>query len=175
MSLPTITLSPMQFSFVIASVNGKKIRDSRDLARHVARLAPNSNIPLVYLRGGKEETAQVTIGQLKDTTALKRTDPPQPGKSQTSRLGIDVAPAARVMGIGEQGLAVLRVDPAGKAAEAGLRPADIILQLGGVDASSADDLVRALEQAANQNKQHVLAFVRRNDRGMFITLPAEAG
>jgi serine protease Do len=86
-----------------------------------------------------------------------------------------VAPAARVMGISEDGLAVLRVDPAGKAAEAGINPGDVILQVGGKQVSTSEELARALQEAAAQRKQHVLALVRRNDRQMFMTLPVGAG
>ena len=158
---------------VITTLNGAKVKDARDLARQVAGMAPNSTLQIGFLRNGKEETAQVTIAQLQNQTTHKReTPPPQTGhNAPTSRLGIAVAPAARVMGIGEQGVAIIRVDPNGTAAEAGLRPGDVILQLGGNDVSNPDDVVRALDAAATQKKQHVLALVRRNDREMFIALP----
>jgi serine protease Do len=158
---------------VITTLNGAKVKDARDLARQVAGMAPNSTLQIGFLRNGKEETAQVTIAQLQNQPTHKReTPPPETGRNApTSRLGIAVAPAARVMGIGEQGVAIIRVDPNGTAAEAGLRPGDVILQLGGSDVSNPDDVVRALDAAATQKKQHVLALVRRNDREMFIALP----
>jgi serine protease Do len=157
---------------VIASLNGAKVKDSRDLARQVAGIAPDTPVQIGLLRNGKQETAQVTIAQLKDQPAQKRETPPQSGGNpQTSRLGIAVAPAARVMGIGEQGVAIIRVDPNGKGAEVGLRPGDVIVQLGGKDVSSPEEVTRTLEAATAQKKQHVLALVRRNDREMFIALP----
>ena len=75
------------------------------------------------------------------------------------------------MGIGEQGLAVLRVDPNGKGAEIGLNPGDVILQVAGKEVSSPDDLARALNDATAQKKQHIIALVRRNDQNMFVALP----
>jgi serine protease Do len=157
---------------VITSLNGAKVKDSRDLARQVAGIAPNTPVQIGFLRNGKQETAQVTIAQLKDQPTQKRETPPQSGGNpQTSRLGIAVAPAARVMGIGEQGVAIIRVDPNGKGAEVGLRPGDVIVQLGGKDVSSPEEVTRTLEAATAQKKQHVLALVRRNDREMFIALP----
>jgi len=157
---------------VITSLNGNKVKDSRDLARQVAGIAPNSSVALAYLRDGKQETAQITIAQLKEPAKPKQETPPQSGANpQSSRLGIAVAPAARVMGIGEQGVAVIRVDPNGKGAEVGLQSGDVIVQLGGKDVSSPEEVSRAIEAAASQKKQHVLALVRRNDREMFIALP----
>jgi serine protease Do len=75
------------------------------------------------------------------------------------------------MGIGEQGVGVIRVDPAGTGAEAGLRPGDVILQMGGKEVSDPSEVTRTLEAASKQNKQHVLALVRRNDREIFFALP----
>jgi serine protease Do len=75
------------------------------------------------------------------------------------------------MGIGERGLAVLQVDPNGKAAEVGLRPGDIILQIHGHDISSSQDLLSALSDGATQKKQYLLALIRRNESEMFIALP----
>ena len=158
---------------VITTLNGTKVKDARDLARQVAGMAPNTTLQIAFLRNGKQETAQVTIAQLQNQPTHKRdAPPPQTGRNApASHLGIAVAPAARVMGIGEQGVAIIRVDPNGKAAEAGLRPGDVILQMGGNDVSNPDDIVRAFDAAAAQKKQHVLALVRRNDREMFVALP----
>jgi serine protease Do len=157
---------------VITTLNGSKVKDSRDLARQVAGMAPNSPVEVGFVREGKQDTAKVTIAQLKDQPKPNRETAPQSGANpQSSRLGIAVAPAARVMGIGEQGVAIIRVEPSGKGAEAGLRPGDVIVQLGGKEVSSPDEVTRALDAATAQKKQHVLALVRRNDREMFIALP----
>jgi serine protease Do len=161
---------------VITAVDGASISDARDLARQVAGLVPNAGVRIDYLREGKPQSLQLTVGQLKDPTAGQRPRAPQPdATAQTTGLGMTVAPAARVMGISEDGLAVLRVDPAGKAAEAGINPGDVILQVGGKQVSTSEELARALQEAAAQRKQHVLALVRRNDRQMFMTLPVGAG
>src|SRR5215813_9645099 len=50
---------------VITTLNGARVKDSRDLARQVAGMAPNTTVEIGYSREGKQETAQVTIAQLK--------------------------------------------------------------------------------------------------------------
>jgi serine protease Do len=159
---------------VVTAVNGTRIGDSRDLARKIASMTPNTTAKLDYFRDGRTQTAEVTLGQLQDSTA--RAQPPAPSPSrhdeQASKLGLAVAPAARVMGIGEQGLAVLRVDPNGGAAEAGLAAGDVILKVAGREVSSPQELASALAQARAQRKEHVLALVRRGQRQMFVALPA---
>ena len=157
---------------VVTSINGAKIKDSRDLARQIAALAPNSTVTIAYLRDGKAHTASVRLGQLKEQTARKPPSPAVPGpEGQSSKLGMAVAPASRVMGIGEQGLAVLRVDPNGKAAEIGLRPGDIILQVAGKDVSSSTGPSGCPPRGHHTEKQHLLALVRRSDREVFLALP----
>ena len=162
---------------VITSISGTAIKDSRDLARKIGGLAPNTNVKVEYLRDSKAQTASVALGQLPDQTAAARrpTQPGASGQGEQTKLGLAVAPAARVMGIGEQGLAVLRVDPNGKAAEAGLTPGDVILKVGAREMQSPQDLVSALDEAVKQNKQHTLVLIRRNDRELFIALPVGTG
>jgi serine protease Do len=161
---------------VVTSIDHGVVKDSRDLARRIAGIAPNTTVKIAYVRDGKAQTANLTLGQLRDQTARRAAAPQRSDRSeQTSSLGIAVAPASRVMGIGEQGLAVLRIDPNGKAAEIGLTPGDVILKVGAREMQSPQDLVSALDEAARQNKQHVLALIRRNDREVFIAVPVTAG
>jgi serine protease Do len=157
---------------VVTAINGSAVKDSRDLARKIAAAPPSTTVKVEYRRDGKTQTASVTLGQLRDPTARRPATSQGPDHGdQTSKLGIAVAPASRVMGIGEQGLAVLRVDPGRRAAEAGLVPGDVILRIGSREMQSPQDLVSALDEASKQNKQHALALIRRNDRELFIALP----
>ncbi len=159
---------------VVTSINGSAVKDSRDLARKIAGITPNTAVKVAYVRDGKAQTANVTPGQLQDQTTRRAAAPEGQGSERglpTGRLGIAVAPASRVMGIGVQGLAVLRIDPNGTAAEAGLAQGDVILKVGPQEMQSPQDLTRVLDEAARHNKQHVLALVRRNDRDVFVALP----
>jgi serine protease Do len=161
---------------VITAIDGAKLKDARELARRIGGFAPNTAVTLDYLRDGKAQTASVTLGQLKEQTAHRPQNLAMPGgDGRATGLGIAVAPAARVLGIGEQGLAVLRVDPNGKAAEVGLAPGDVILQVGGKEMSSPQDLAGALNEARSRKKDHVLALVRRNERDVYIALPTAQG
>jgi serine protease Do len=159
---------------VVTSINGSAVKDPRDLARTIAQITPNTAVKVEFIRDGKSRTASITLGQLRDQTARRPAATEDQGSErglQPGRLGIAVAPAARVMGIGTHGLAVLRIDPNGTASEAGLAQGDVILKIGAREMQSAQDLTNALDQAAQHNKQHVLALVQRNDRNMFVALP----
>ena len=159
---------------VVTSINGSAVKDPRDLARTIAQITPDTAVKVEFIRDSKRQTAGITLGQLRDQTARSRSAPGSQDSERgqpTSRLGIAVAPASRVMGIGTQGLAVLRIDPNGTAAEAGLAQGDVILKAGARDMQNAQDLTSALDEAARHSKQHVLALVRRDDRNVFVALP----
>jgi serine protease Do len=168
--------SDLKAGDVVTAIDGGAVKDARDLARRIASVTPNTAVRLEYARDGKAQAVSVTLGQVREQTARKASAAQGSDRSEpASKLGIQVAPASRVMGIGEQGLAVLRVDPNGKAAEAGLAPGDVILKIGAREMQSPQDLMAALDEAARQNKQHVLALIRRNEREMFMALPVTAG
>ena len=64
---------------VVTSINGSAVKDSRDLARKIAGIAPNTVVKVDYVRDGKAQTANVTLGQLQDQTARRAAAPERPG------------------------------------------------------------------------------------------------
>ncbi len=72
-------------------------------------------------------------------------------------------------------MAVVSVDPSGKAAEAGLAEGDIILKVGEETVNRAEDLRRALTGAGKAGRKNALALVKRNGDQRFIALPASVG
>src|SRR6516165_4109559 len=51
---------------VITAVDGKDVKDSRDLARRIGAMAPGSSLKLSILRNGETRTVMLTLGQLPD-------------------------------------------------------------------------------------------------------------
>src|SRR5580658_9082726 len=49
---------------VIVSVNGEAIDDARHLARRISSMAPGTSVKLGVIRGGKEDTLTLTLGEL---------------------------------------------------------------------------------------------------------------
>ena len=60
---------------VITSVEGEAIKDAKALTRRVRALTPGSSITITTLRGGKENSLKVALGQLPDEA---RPTPPGP-------------------------------------------------------------------------------------------------
>src|SRR5262249_38872127 len=92
---------------VIVAVNGDKIDDSRDLARKVAELHPNTDVKLSIVRYGDKHEVDMKLGTFpsgKKLAALEE-DKPDAGM-QLDNLGLSLAPAAKVPGAGDDGVVI---------------------------------------------------------------------
>lgn len=160
---------------VIVEVNGDKIEDSRDLARKIAELHPNTKVKLAIMRYGDEHQVTVKLGKFpsgKKLAALEE-DKPDTGE-QLDNLGLSLAPAAKVPGAGEDGVVITEVDPNSDAADKGLKTGDVILQVAGETVSQPADVAngikKAMDRAKDKDKVNVLFQVRTGDQTRFVAL-----
>jgi serine protease Do len=156
---------------VVTALNGTPVKDSRDLARKVAALAPGSSAELDILRNGESKTLTVTLGELpnrKQANAGNRETQPASG---SPHVGLKLAPANEVAGSGGKGVVVTAVDPEGSAAEHGIQSGDVIVDVGGRTVGNASDVRKALSEAKSQGKRAVLMRVKTADSVKFIALP----
>ncbi len=160
---------------LITELNGKEVKDARDLAKRVAELAPGSDASLTLSRNGESKTVTVKIGELSEKPVQHASLRPESLKTGMTDLGIRVAPASEVSPDENNGLAVVGVEPGGKAAEAGLAAGDIILKVGDEAVNGVQDLRRALTEAWKAGHKNALALVKRNGDQRFIALPANVG
>lgn len=160
---------------LITEVNGSEIKDARDLAKKIAELAPGSEAKIALNRNGETKSLVIKIGELPEKPVQRASLQPDTSKTGVAELGIRVAPASEVSEGDSKGLAVVSVDPSGKAAEAGLAEGDIILKVGDETMNRAEDLRRALTGAGKAGRKNALALVKRNGDQRFIALPASVG
>jgi serine protease Do len=160
---------------VITAIDGAEIKDPRDLASKIAAVAPDTKISISYTRAGRAATAEATVVQMRGQTERRRAPEHALNSDRAGKLGLTVAPAPEIDGAGDDGLAVLRVDPAGKAAELGIAPGDIILKAGGRQVERIDDFNRAMQAAAADGRSSMLVLVRRGDRQRYVALPVSVG
>jgi len=161
---------------VIVEVNGEKIEDSRDLARKIAELHPDTDVKLSIVRYGDKRDVTMRLGTFpssKKLAALEQ-DRPDTGE-QMKNLGLSLAPAAKFPGAGDEGVVITEVDPASDAADKGLKPGDVILEVAGVAVSSpsdvADGVKKAIDSAkADKDTVKVLMQVKSGDQTRFVAL-----
>jgi serine protease Do len=160
---------------VIVEVNGDKIDDSRDLARKIAELHPNTDVKLVIMRYGEKHQVDMKLGTFpsgKKLAALEE-DKPDAGE-QLDNLGLSLAPATKVPGAGEEGVVITEVTPDSDAADKGLKAGDVILQVAGETVSEPSDVVKgvkkAIDKAKDKDKVNVLIQVKTGDQTRFVAL-----
>jgi serine protease Do len=163
---------------VITAVNGQTIKDARELARVIGAIAPGATAKLDVLHQGKSKVVNLTLGQLLNKEA--KADVESDGKGSTHgtdvpRLGMTVAPAAKVDGAGKEGVVVTQVEPKSAAADRGLKKGDVVLEVAGKSVSSPGDVSSALDAARTDKKSSVLMRLRSGDASHYVAVPLANG
>ncbi len=153
---------------VITSVNSQAVKDSRDLARRIATIAPGTSVRLGVFRSGQDKTVTVTLGELPSTTATAK---PDEQTTPSERLGLTLAPASSVAGAGSQGVVITSVAPNSRAAESGLRTGDVITDIGRQSVSTPADVRKMVDDARTQSKRAILMRIKRGDTTSFVAVP----
>src|SRR6185437_3109027 len=161
---------------VITAVDGKPVKDSRDLARTISMMAPGSSVKLDVLHKGDSRTVTLALGEMPNDRHANAGGTHSNAMAASPRLGLRLAPAGEVEGAGDKGVVVTAVDPEGPAAEHGFKEGDVILNVGGKSVSSVRDVRTALTAAREDGKHSVLMRVKTADAATrFIAMPIAKG
>jgi serine protease Do len=168
--------SELKVRDVVVKVNGDDINSSRDLARKVADLKPDSDAQLIVIRDGQEKQLSIKLGTFPTSDKLAALEQEQggddsrPDQEQMKDLGLTLAPARDVQGAGEEGVAVTDVDPSSEAAEKGLKSGDVIIEVGGKRVTSPADVSNGVRDARSKGRKAVLFQVRSDRQPRFVAL-----
>jgi serine protease Do len=162
----------------ILQVNDEKIVDSRDLARKIAELSPDSPVNIKVWRNNAEKTIKVKLGLFpKNAEALmngdtegntNNDDDDNSAQMRLSQLGVTLMPART--GANEEGVAIAEVDPTSDAAEKGLKAGDVILEVSGQAVKSPDDVVTGIKKAQDLKRTAVLLHIKSSDQKRFVAV-----
>jgi serine protease Do len=163
---------------VILKVNGAAVETPRALSRAIADLAPGDKAELTIWRNGAEVKATVTVGMLGGADTAEGAVPGNtaPG-ADVPDLGLTVetlTPEIAANGglpEGITGVLVTNVDPAGSAADKGLRPGDVIVAVNQTPVTSAGEVTAAIDAAKTQNREAALLLVQRGPDRTFVAVP----
>lgn len=154
---------------VIVAYAGKPINDSADLPPLVGSTKPGTSRALTVIRDGKEQEIAVTLGQLpdKDQRELALNNAQDDGSPRLNVAIADLPADQRGKGESEGGVLVQQVGP-GVAAEAGVRPGDILLSLNNQkikDAAHLRQLVKELPRG-----KRIPLLVKRGDGALYLAV-----
>ena len=162
---------------VIIEFNGRKVTDSRHLRLMVSQTAPGTKATLKVFRDGEEQTRTAKLGELPAEGLAKAGGGGGrswggSGKGDALR-GTEVADldarTRRQFDIPStvRGAVITAVEPDSAAAEAGLRPGDVIVEINRRHVTSADD---ALEFNSQNKGDRLLLRVWRDGGSRFAVI-----
>jgi serine protease Do len=154
---------------VITSVNAAPLKDSRALFRAVADAEPGSQMTFGLLHNGKARTVQVTLGELPGAKPRRSPEPP-PSTAPPPDLGLTLAPANQVRGVGGRGVVVIETKRPASGDHA-IAPGDVILEIAGKPVNSAGDVRSAVTNARRGGKRTVMMHVQSGGTSRFVAVP----
>jgi serine protease Do len=165
----------LQAGDVITSVNGKAVKNPRDLAVDVAGVKPGDEAKLGVVRDGKDQTLTIAVGQMPSGRELASNDDNGQEQQSRARVGVALAPITpdlrdqlNLPG-GEKGAVVAQVQPGSPADQAGIQTGDVIIGVGMKAVTSPEDTIRAIRQATRNDKTVALRIMR-NGQAAFVAI-----
>lgn len=165
---------------VIVTFDGKDVPDMKALPRMVADTGIGKTVDVGVVRDGKPKTYRVTVGRLEDAektevaSAQKQTSPKsQPAKGRQS-LGLTltgITPEVRQRynipsSVG--GVLITAVDPKSSAADKGIRPGDIIVEVAQEKVLKPEDVIAKVQQIGAGKS--VLLLINRGGELSFVAV-----
>jgi serine protease Do len=156
---------------VITEYDGRTVGRLEDLPRAVADTPAGREVKITVLRDGTTVVLMAKIARLEEPTEKAAA---QPG---TPRLGLSVQPLtpalARDLGLSErQGLVVQGVEDGSPAADVGLHPGDVIVEIDHQPAKDVGQLRQAIEK--HRTGSPILMLVRRDKGSLFVAVAPQA-
>jgi serine protease Do len=166
----------LQPADVIVELNGKPVTDSRELRLTISALAPGTPVNMRVLRNTDAKNVTMTLGDMpvKQTASSNRREKPSSSESDEPKLGIavtELTPEIRQqleLSPDTKGIVVADVQEGGSAAEAGLQPGDVILEVNRKPIQNYSDF---RTQILNRGKQPLLLRVNRKGHSSYIAIP----
>jgi serine protease Do len=185
---------------IILKFDGKDVSSMRGLPRIVAQTPIGKEVDVEILRKGQRMNLRVAVARLvEDDDAAKvatpKDAPKSKGKSRgkekekdkdsgnkpgSSLIGLVLAPLTDELreknGLGKEvkGVIVLEVDPASPAAEKGVKPGDVIVEVAQDAVNSVDDITKGIDKVKKAGRKAVLLRLESGKGGLrFVAIPVE--
>jgi serine protease Do len=153
---------------VVLVFDGKPIKNFGELSAYVADTDVGKVCDVIIWRDNKEQTLKVKIGLLPDSgqTLSSSGSTPQDLGISVREITPDIA---RSLGIDPpMGLLVENVLPESPAAQSGIRPRDVILEIDKTRINTISDYQRVL--SAHDKSSPFIFFIRRGEGNIYVTV-----
>ena len=166
---------------IILKFAGQDVKEMHNLPRIVADAEVGKDVPVVLWRDGKEMTVQTVLAERPADTQLAAVDATKQPTDTTrptdiSGLGLKVAPVSQdlkdkfQLQDGQKGVVITDVSPNTPAAERGLKPGDVIMEVQQGEVSSPADIQKQVDAARKADRKFVLMLIQHEGSAQFIPL-----
>ncbi|OHB99892.1 MAG: hypothetical protein A3G70_00380 [Planctomycetes bacterium RIFCSPLOWO2_12_FULL_39_13] len=157
---------------IISEIGGKRVENTTDIQRAIRRAKVDSKVMVKVLRNGLENALEVMVERQpedlsgKTYVAIRKLD--EPTKFSLGLVVNDLNPeVAESMGYeGEKGVIVVDVEANSPAAQAGIKPGDLITKVGSKEVSSVLEFITLMDEFIKTNGV-VSIFIKNKG---FVTL-----
>ncbi len=166
---------------VILEFDGQDVPVMRDLPRIVASTKIGKGVDVVVLRKGRMHTLEVTIAELEEGEAVVAAATPERSSTEAKSLGMTLATITGELreryGLDDdaEGVVVTQSNPDGAAAQRGIQPGDVILEVGLEEVRTPADVLAKIEQAGEAKRKSVLLLVDRSGDQRFVAVEIDRG
>jgi serine protease Do len=167
----------LQRGDIIEAVNGAPVSDANSLRMKIGMMAPNSTVSLKVMRNGQMQNLSVTLGEYpskEETASLGRhsnSNGAAPDKSLDGVSVENITPETAQdlkLPASTPGVVVSEVNPASRAADAGLKEGDVIQQVNHQPVANTRDFSQALSR--HNTTDSVLLLVNRDGNTIFLAV-----
>ncbi len=166
---------------VILEFDGKTVEQMRDLPRIVAETEIGKPVKVDVWRKGERREIDVVVGELEeDRPVLASTGPGgqpiEPEEAEIDSLGVAVTAITDEMreqfNVPEdvRGVLITSVTADSGAAEKGLRPGDVIVEVNQEEVASPGQIAAKVSEAVDNDRRSVLLLVNRNGDLRFVAV-----
>ncbi|OYX08969.1 MAG: hypothetical protein B7Z15_14655 [Rhizobiales bacterium 32-66-8] len=152
---------------VVVKFDGKDVKEMRDLPRIVADTPVGRKVDVVVIRKGKEETLRITIASMpedeKEAAAKAPADTPKVDTKKAvgmelSALTDDLRKQYKIKPT-VSGVVIISVERNSPAADKGLKPGMVVVEVGQETVSSPADVQKRIDALRKDGKKSALLLV----------------
>ncbi len=174
-------LGKIEAGDVVLSFNGQPIEEMRDLPRVVADTDIGRSVPVEVWRRGEVQVLSVEVGELDEeqpvlASATTGLEDEEPEVGAVDALGLSlssITTASRTdfeLSEDIQGVLIIDVAADSAAAEKGLRPGDVILEVSQEEVSTPAQVAAKVQEAEQADRRSVLLLVNRDGELRFVAV-----
>jgi serine protease Do len=157
---------------IIIKFNGTPVQDEHQLPELVAQTEIGKTVPVEVIRNGKRITLHAKIAELKEQqlASAKSEEPGSNWGLQVQAITPDIANELNLSST--KGVVVRGVEPDSPAADAGIQPGDVVLEVNHTKVNSVNDFLSAAK-LAKKDKKPALLLVGRGNSTMYTVIKPE--